>query len=278
MLDSFVDITRSQKTRLILFSVFVLFVNTAVFSETESPVLSLAHESHITKFVPQRAFEGDFGDRIKKEVAALKANNGSELLYSFDLYDSEQEKNLLEGLTDEELDLVIMQTLFSVDSQKGLQFYSSADKDYRAFISNTYRIESLKDKRPLENLRIDSLSDSILSFVFTKDSMYGDFVFNYDVYYDSKHTFYLTLANQQPVYFKSIFLVGPPNTLNTQYIIQRNGSKISAYGIAFSKINVPFKGIRVATSQNSLHKLFSILQWTERELKKNLNLLYTQNN
>ncbi len=291
IINSFVDITRFRKTRLILFSVFVLFINTAVFSETEAPVFT--HELHTTKFIPKRTPESDFGDRIKKEVEALDANSGSEMLYSFDLnsfdpnpepYEPKREKNpktkknFLEGLSDEELDLIIMQTLLSVDSQKGIQYYSNSNKEYRTFFTDIYRIESVKSTRSLENLEIDSLQDSVSTFLSTKDNSYGKLVFSYDIYYDRTHTFYLTLANQVRAYYKSIFFVGPPKALNTQYIVQRDGSKISVYGIAFSKILIPFKGIRVSASKSTLYRMFSVAQWLERELRKNLDLLYTQSN
>ncbi len=290
IIDSFANITRFRKTRLILFSVFVLFINTAVFSETEAPVFT--RELHTTDFVPKRTPEGDFGNRIKEAVVALDANSGSEILYSFDLASSGPgsgpgpgsgassgtNKNLLEGLSDEELDLIIMQTLLSVDTQKGIQYYSNSNKEYRTFFTDIYRIESVKSTRPLENLKIDSLQDSVSTFISTKDNSYGKLVFSYDIYYENTHTFYLAFANQVRAYYKSIFFVGPPEALNTQYIVQRDGSKISVYGIAFSRILIPFKSIRVSASKSTLYRMFSVAQWLERELKKNLNLLYTQNN
>ncbi len=259
-----------QGNCFLLFFVFMLFANTNVFSDTVPPIL--IHELHLTEFIPKRTPEGDFGNRIRRDVKALKANNGSELLYSFEIAN-----NLFEGLKTEELDLTVMQTLFSVNKRKGLQYYSHLKKEYSTSIIDIYRIKSVKDRQPLEDLRVDKLHSSISSFIFQKDDS-GDFVFNYDVYYNRNHTFYLTLANQLPAYYKSFIYIGPPKALNTQYIIQRDNSNINIYGISFSKIGARLKSIRTRAAKTSLYKMYSTTQWIEREVTKNLNLLYVQNN
>lgn len=232
-------------------------------AETAAPVFT--HSLLIEEFTPRHFPSSWFKQKIEEKIEKINPDIGSELVHHFSV-----PFELIEGLSDEELDLIVMQTLLAVRSQKGIEYYSNSRKQYREFILDIYRVASVSNTAPLPDKAIEKLEEEVSTRIYKKDSSFGKGIFSYDIHYRTSHEFLVSMVNLQNVFYKIFILIAQRKALNSDFIIQRKQNSFFIYGLSMSRADMPFKSIRRRAAYSLLYRMHAVTKWFETEITKRL--------
>ena len=244
---------------------FLFFTHHCIYAEQKIPAPQFLHFLYTKKFSLQLNPSSVFKNTIKEEMETRSPNIGSELKYSFTV-----PQTYLENINDTDIDLLILQTLLSVRSQKGIQYYSNSRQEYRTFIEDIYTVTSPKNKTPIKDTVPSILQSSINTTIFKQDSSFGTGIFSYNINYKNSHEFLISIENLENVFYGIFILIATPHALMNNILIQRKRNTFTIYATSYSKIHMPFKEIRLRATKSLLYRMFALVQWFEKEINISL--------
>ena len=215
-------------------------------------------------FTPEYILDSVFKDMILQRLQDLKPNLGSEVLFDFNLPSSKSE---------EEIDAAILNTFLDLQSLKGIQYYSYRRSKYRDFILESYRVASQKDKKPVEDLTVSTITkktvaglDGVFQYDilgYRKDSSFGSGIQQFSIFHDTNsHEFYLYMTNLNTIFYQGFLPIGDPKSMSLNVIVKREGSEYKGYIVVGVKTDgVPIKSLRKRVAISLMYRLYSIGEW-----------------
>ncbi len=232
-------------------------------------------------FAPNLRDSSSFDTRLHAHFSELAPDLGAEVYQSFTL-ETPKNKTLLQNMTEEQKDQVVLNVLFNLRNLEGTEYYSERRKRYRAYILKSYRVNSVKNEDPLPDVLASELvpelvkenDDEVLVYKmhwFRKDSSFGSGVSSYSVFYNPrKHHFYIQMQNLQTVRYKNIVPIAKPHSVSFGVIIKRDGNTYTGYAVTGIKpSDIPrIKSLRRRVGISLMYRLHATIVWFQKTLEQ----------
>jgi len=163
-----------------------------------------------------------------------------------------------------ELNLKILKSLTAFSTMKGLLVYSASQKKMETFIYDSFRVDSLADRRRIPDPAFSDLPQHNEYTLYQKEEQTGDVYSAMTVDMIGDHVTAL-LTNLTELDFLGLRLVAPEQ-LKTLFIILPMGDKIVLYGVTIANTPHLF-GLERMKEKSFFYRMKALASWFEGNLK-----------
>lgn len=222
---------------ILLISIFALPVfGTGSNSYT---ILTKDEGEIVLKNLPNTEFSSDIESILKEEDPVLCV----EALFHVDV------DNSLTRL--EELN-----TIMSISSLKGVEYYSETEKRYKVFVKDAYTMG--EDGNRVPDLQVSAPEDRASIDLFMKDSRFGKLNYSID-YFNTSDSYGMVMENKTKISYMLVPLVKPGEAKLVYQIIPTEKGYMF-YGITMVKTETPsFLDNRL--SKSLYNRMVAVIDW-----------------
>ncbi|MBN2534305.1 MAG: hypothetical protein JXB88_15560 [Spirochaetales bacterium] len=252
--------------------VFFFFVLYVYGEENENPLTRFIDPEKLDVLLKEREISVIFGqgksltlipeinakEHIIKEVRELNPTAGVELLL---LFKPDQD------VTDKGKPLFLYNTLRSISTLKGIEYYSASRKRMRIFYHDAFVIDSPTGKKRMDDPVVTNTSqipEKSELFAYLEDSSFGNYICQVEYAYDGQ-TFIMVMENFTQIWYTIIPLIKPHN-LKSYIIIIPYGREILFYGFSCLRATDMF-GIAKSRIQSLYNRIKALYDWFRSEYK-----------
>jgi hypothetical protein len=98
----------------------------------------------------------------------------------------------------EDSKLKLYNSLTSYSKLKGMVYYSRRIATPQELIINNYKVESVKNKKPLEDITYTKIQPSIINYFLQQDNKFGKFVYKSELV-NNVNDFFMITSNMEPI-------------------------------------------------------------------------------
>jgi hypothetical protein len=226
-------------------------------SEQKSDLINKGEltEFHFDSFDPLLLPETGMSGDIRKMVLDEELNMGIEGLFLFKEFDMESY-----NANPEKTKLDLYNTLRSVSTLEGTEYYSASRDEMRALFVESWKIpdlDSARDRLPDPVVSTIPTSDSF--FIHQKDKSFGKHESEMGFVYDSP-VIWSVIINQTPMYYKGFLRVINPQQLQIHLVVMPTDRGLLFYGIsAADTINI--KAFREKANNSFYNRVKALYAW-----------------
>jgi hypothetical protein len=196
-------------------------------------------------------------DEIEEEIKKMEPLIGVEIL----ILHSSRKNNIEE---EPELKLLLYNTLRSISTLKGIQYYSASRKRMRIFYHDAYVIDSPKTKKRMKDPLVDTIIKNDSIYAFFKDSSFGNYVCGIDYTVDDE-CYFMKMENFTLIWY-FIFPIIDPHNLRSYIIIIPSEKYLLFYGFSCLDSSNPF-GIAESRIESLYNRIKAIYNWFDRQFE-----------
>jgi hypothetical protein len=194
---------------------------------------------------------------IEEEIKEMDPLIGVEIL----ILHSSMKKNIHEA---EEYKLLLYNTLRSISTLKGIQYYSASRKRMRIFYHDAYVIDSPKTKKRMQDPLVDTIIETDRIYAFFKDSSFGDYTCGIDYAVDDE-CYFMKMENLTLIWY-IIFPIIDPRNLRSYIIIIPAENHLLFYGYSCLDSTNLF-GIAESRIESLYNRIKAIYNWFDRQFE-----------
>jgi len=236
-----------------------LSILTVPFAETlqsifpylgEQQLSELNNNGEITRYffdneTPDFLFDTTFSEQILSDIKKLNLNIGVESVYFL-----KTDKNI--SLLD------IYNTLLSISTMKGIDYYSQTRKKYRTLYTSSHVIVGKTDTRELPDPVINTLENFKQIFIEQTDTTFGKNIYK-TTYRTDGNLIWLEMTNETPMKYSFIRMVDKEN-ISINLLIKKTDTGIIFYGITSAK-TFSFLGIEKKNKESFYNRMKALYNW-----------------
>lgn len=212
---------------------------------------------HQEEFIPQLVPESLFSGMLLKKTEELNPNMAIEGLYFLPL-DQIGEKELLN----------VVNTLCSISSLQGLEYYSASRGVMRLLFEESFRIDNPKDKNPLPDLHFDSLPSEVSMDIHQKDLTFHNNESRLQLY-PMKEVVYMEQVNHGPMRYNGLIRVIAPGNFQTRVLVIPCEEGLLYYGImAADTLNI--KAFKERANNSFYNRMKALSGWFFSQFEETL--------
>lgn len=253
-----------------IYSVFILLmIGACVFCQSSTKeYLGFLTAEEQTKLIQSGSFttfgataqelrlwkKSPFADIVQRAIGENKSSIASESLF------------LLErpaAVSRADIDAKIFKAFTSFTAMKGLLAYSESKKGMETFIFDSYRVDSLTDKRPLPDPEASSIPAHVEYTLYQREEQFKNVYSRYS--FDMGDSWYaVSLVNLTPLRFLLVTLV-PPEQLHTTFVIIPLNDALLVYGITIANTPRLF-GLERSKESSFSNRMKALISWFSTNL------------
>lgn len=196
-------------------------------------------------------------DTVGEELLETDPTIGVELL-QLDRYD-------LPSLSVEDLHLKIGNTLRSLSTLSGIEYFSASRNRMRTYLYEAYRIDTPANRKPLADPVMRTLPREEHIYAFLKDSSLGSYIAN--VNYTYREDYFVMAINNVTTLRRFLIPIARPGKMRTYILLIPRDNEILFYGLAFVKSFDPF-GTAQDREESFYNRLIALSKWFKTQLEQ----------
>ena len=166
-------------------------------------------------------------------------------------------------LSSAEYGLRIFNTLRSISTLAGIEYYSASRGRMRTYLYEAYQIEGPDDRSPREDPIASVVPDKDTAYAYLRDSSLGRYVARVDYGY-SGNQFIMTLVNHTKV-TPFIITLAQPGELKMHVLLIPSEEHVLFYGLAYVNTGDVF-GIAKRKEESFYNRLKALFAWFRGEI------------
>ncbi len=213
-------------------------------------ISTLQGKGEITRYfytgeIPAFLFKTPFSDQIVREIRNRDINIGVESVY---FVKTEKEIPLL----------TIYNTLLSIHTMEGIQYYSRTRKKYRTLYTKSTVIAGKKDPTPLRDPEVTVLPAVKQLYIEQTDTTFGKNIYK-TTYKTEGKVIWVEMTNETPFYFSFIRMV-KKGDISINLLITKTDTGLVFYGITSAK-TISFFGIERKNKESFYNRMKALYTW-----------------
>ena len=201
--------------------------------------------------------------RIEEYISSQQMNMGIEGLFLYKEFSMEDYRKDPEGYS-----LMLYNTLRSVSTLEGTQYYSASREEMRDLFVESWVIpdaDSPKEKLP--DPMVTSIPESDSFFIHQKDKSFGKNESLMEFYYESP-VIASVITNKSAMYYNSLIRVIGPDKMQIHLVIIPTDKGLLLYGItAADSLNI--NAFRKKANKSFYNRVKALFHWYTEEIEKN---------
>ncbi len=236
------------------------------FSDTVDQILSnipaeqrarLEETGEVTRYFftgedPSLLFRTSFSREITQNIQKLKITMGVESIYFFK--------------TDKDIPILdIYNTLLSIRSMEGIEYYSQSRKKMRTLFTKSYVINNLQELKPVADPVLSELLEQLVLYINQTDKTFGENIYK-TTYRTDGNAIWVEMTNETPMKYKFIRMVNPGN-ISINLLVKKTDEGIIFYGLTGAK-TFSFLGIERSKKESFYNRIKALYNWFVGEIEK----------
>lgn len=237
----------------------VLFAATVAYSTTVRQVLpelsaqqltTLKKDGELTRYyfkgeIPRFIFNTPYSQQLIADIKKLNQNIGVESVYFLKM-----DKNI--SLVD------IYNTLLSISSMKGIDYYSRTRKKFRTLFSDSHVIAGETNTAPLPDPKVIKLQKFKQIYIEQTDTTFGKNIYK-TTYRTDGNVLWVEMTNETPMYYSFIRMVEKEN-ISIDLLIKKTDNGLIFYGSTNVK-TFSFFGIERKKKESFYNRTKALYNW-----------------
>ncbi len=203
--------------------------------------------------------DGPIGDALSAKLQAINPTLVVEAIFVLPLAERQAKSANLE--------LVVFNTLRSVSTMKGIEYYSASRKRMRVMFEDAFVVADPESRTPLPDPVERHVLPESLIYVFQNDSSFGKNAYE-ALYQRHGSTVQVSMKNLSEMYYSIVPLVEPGHLL-LDLVVKPAEDHILFYGCIGVKTYGLF-GLEKKTHDSFYNRIKALFGWFSREFEKNL--------
>ena len=222
----------------------------------EQQISELNGKGEITRYffdgeTPSFLFDSAYSSQILSDINKLNINIGVESVYFL-----KTDKNI--SLLD------IYNTLLSISTMKGIDYYSQTRKKYRTLYTNSHVIADKTNTKQIPDPKISTLENLKQIYIEQTDTTFGKNIYK-TTYRTDGNLIWLEMTNETPMKYAIIRMVDKEN-IAINLLIKKTDTGIIFYGITSAK-TFSFLGIEKKNKESFYNRMKALYTWFSNSIK-----------
>lgn len=253
------------RMKILNIMLILLFVTSAAYSVTVRQVFpelsaeqltTLKKDGELTRYyfkggIPRFLFNTPYSQQLVSDIKKLDINIGVESVYFFKM-----DKNI--SLLD------IYNTLLSISSMKGIDYYSQTRKKFRTLYSDSHVITGKTNTAPLPDPKVIELQKFKQIYIEQTDTTFGKNIYK-TTYRTDGNVLWVEMTNETPMYFSFIRMVDKEN-ISIDLLIKKTDNGLIFYGSTNAK-TFSFFGIERKNKESFYNRTKALYKWFVHQIE-----------
>jgi len=210
---------------------------------------------------PEYLFNTTFYNDFLNELLNLDVTNGVESLYLLK-YDEAFNRDSVSPLS-------IYNTLLSIKTMKGIEYYSQSRKKMRTLFTESYGISNPDDQEPLADPVVETIPSVLNRLLLQTDKTFGENLYE-TTYRSDKDVIWINMINKTKMKYKFIPMLKPEKMSVNLFIVQIEDGLLF-YGITAAE-TISFFGLEKTKKESFYNRMKAMYNWFSDQLI--LNAVY----
>ncbi len=224
---------------------------------------TLLSEGEISRYFfkkeqPEFIFDTNFKEILLKSFSGLNITIGVESLYLLRYSDFSG----LKKITLPE----IYNTLLSVKTMKGIEYYSQSRKKMRILFTESHEIAGINDYTPLEDPVVNSIPAITERYLLQTDKTFGENIYKTVYSFDSP-VIWVNMINMTKMKYKFIQMV-KPEKMSVNLFIMPSDEGLLFYGVTAAE-TATFLGLEKSKKESFYNRIKAMYNWFTEQLTVN---------
>lgn len=207
---------------------------------------------------PEYLFNTTFSDDFLNEFSNLDITIGVESLYFLKYNESFNGA----GVTP----LSIYNTLLSIKTMKGIEYYSQSREKMRTLFTESYGISNLDDQEPLADPVVETIPSFFNRFLLQTDKTFGENLYK-SIYRYDKDVIWVNMTNKTKMKYMFIPMLKPEKMSINLFILQIEEGLLF-YGITAAE-TISFFGLEKAKKESFYNRMKAMFIWFSDQIGMN---------
>ncbi len=208
---------------------------------------------------PEYLFKTVFSTELLDEFSNMDISIGVESLYLLKYSD------LIPG--NSVTPISIYNTLLSIKTMKGIEYYSKSRKKMRTLFTESYEIISPDDPRPVADPVIQTIPQIINRYLLQTDKTFGENIYK-TVYKFDGSAIWVNMINTTKMKYKFIPMVKPGNMSVNLFILPIKDGLLF-YGVTAAE-TASFFGLEKTKKESFYNRIKAMYNWFSDQLEVNV--------
>ena len=208
---------------------------------------------------PEYLFKTVFSDELLNELSNLDISIGVESLY-FLKYGEGLNSNSVTPIS-------IYNTLLSIETMKGIEYYSQSRKKMRTLFTESYEIISPDDLKPVADPVIKTIPHILNRYLLQTDKTFGENIYE-TVYKFKGSAIWVNMVNTTKMKYKFIPMVKPGKMSVNLFILPMEDGLLF-YGVSAAE-TTSFFGLERAKKESFYNRIKAMYNWFSDQLEANV--------
>ncbi len=248
--------------------IILLFISIFNISAAENIMTSLSSkekellysEGEISRYffekeLPSYLFDTGFENNLLDEISKQKVTIGVESLYLLKYEDLPGGKNID--------DISIFNTLLSVRTMKGIEYFSKSRGKMRTLYTDSYAVENLNSTEPISDPVYTTIPKEITRHMLQTDKTFGKNLYEAIYRYDGR-TIWINIINKTKMKYMFIPMVDVDN-MNVNLFVTAIDEGILFYGVSFVETS-SFLGLAKSKKDSFYNRIKAMFMWFSDQL------------
>lgn len=204
---------------------------------------------------PEYMFETTFKKDLMDEISKLNIKIGVESLYFLKNSDLHNRDNITP--------LSIYNTLLSIKTMKGIEYYSESRKKMRTLFTESHGIVSMDDPNPIPDPVLETIPFNLSRYILQTDKTFGENI--YEVTYNSDgYTTWVNMINMTKMNYLFITMLKPEKmSINLFVIPVKDG--LLFYGVCAVE-TLPLLGLEKSKKESFYNRIKAMYNWFANQI------------
>ena len=250
---------------LLLLSSFYLAASDSILDYLSPEERStLYSEGEISRYFyakdqPEYLFKTIFSDELLKELSTLDISIGVESLYYLKYSNVINSKSATP--------ISIYNTLLSIETMKGIEYYSQSRKKMRTLFTESYEIVSPDDLKPVADPVIKTIPQVLNRYLLQTDKTFGENIYE-TVYKFEGSAIWVNMVNTTKMKYKFIPMVKPGKMSVNLFILPMEDGLLF-YGVSAAE-TASFFGLEKTKKESFYNRIKAMYNWFSDQLEMNV--------
>ncbi|MDA3941224.1 MAG: hypothetical protein PF693_18255 [Spirochaetia bacterium] len=249
--------------------IFLLIINIFTISASENIIDFLSTEEKellltdgeisryfFDKELPSYLFDNSFENKLLDEISKQEVTIGVESLYFLKYSD------LLEKINID--DISIFNTLLSVKTMKGIEYYSKSREKMRTLYTESFAVKDLDSSEPVPDPIYKIIPEEITRYLLQTDKTFGKNLYKAIYRYDG-NTIWINIVNKTKMKYSFIPMVKIDN-MNVNLFVTTIEDGLLFYGVSIVETS-SFLGLAKSKKESFYNRIKAMFMWFSEQLE-----------
>lgn len=208
------------------------------------------------KDLPSYMFPTNFESEVLENISKLDVTIGVESLYFLKYSDLITKENSSM--------LSIYNTLLSIKTMKGIEYYSKSRKKMRTLYTESYGIKSLDNTEPLDDPVYTTIPGILTRYLLQTDKTFGENLYKAVYKYDG-NTIWINMVNETKMKYSFIPMVGV-GKMSVSLLVRAIDDGLLFYGVSTAETS-SFLGLAKSKKESFYNRIKAMFTWFSDQME-----------